>query len=134
MIKRVSQNMASLLTWCCCCSSSSSPRPLVLPEVLRRDALHPVDLDLDVPPPRHRVGHLVYGLLVHLHAVDGQPGSGVQLLVADVALEVLGLLVLDQDLLVVKLPVAVPGERGKKLLCSSGMSYCTSGLLSIILT
>lgn len=41
--------------------------------------------------------------------MDGQAGPCVQLLVADVALEVLCLLVLDQDLLVVELPVAVPG-------------------------
>ena len=54
------------------------------------------------------VGHLVDRLLVHLHAVDGQSRTGVQLLVADVALEVLCLLVLDQDLLVVKVPIAVP--------------------------
>jgi hypothetical protein len=43
-----------------------------------------------------------------LYAVDGQPGAGEQLLVANVALEVLGLLVLDQDLLVLELPVAIP--------------------------
>jgi len=40
--------------------------------------------------------------------MDGEPRSGVQLLVADVALKVLGLLVLHQDLLIVKLSVAVP--------------------------
>ncbi len=90
-----------------------APVPLVLPGVLRRDALHAVDLDLDVPPAGHRVGHLVDGLLVHLHAVDREPRAGVELLVADVALEVLGLLVLDQDLLVVELAVAVPEKRPK---------------------
>ncbi len=89
------------------------PVPLVFPDVFRRDALHAVDLDLDVAPPRHRVGHLVYGLLVHLHAVDGQAGACVQLLVADVALKVLRLLVLDQDLLIVELAVAVPGTSKK---------------------
>jgi hypothetical protein len=50
---------------------------------------------------------------VDLHAVDGQPRPRVELLVADVALEVLGLLVLDQDLLVVEVAVAVPDERDK---------------------
>ena len=81
------------------------------PQVLGGDALHAVDLDLDVAPGGQGVGHLVDGLLVHLHAVDGQPWPCVELLVADVALEVLGLLVLDQDLLVVELAVAVPEKE-----------------------
>ena len=84
---------------------------LVGPQVLGGDALHAVDLDLDVAPRGQGVGHFVDGLLVHLHAVDGEAGAGVELLVADVALEVLGLLVLDQDLLVVELAVAVPEKE-----------------------
>ena len=44
----------------------------------------------------------------YLRAMDGKARGSVQLLVADVALEVLGLLVVDQDLVVVELPVAVP--------------------------
>ena len=40
--------------------------------------------------------------------MDGESRPRVELLVANVALEVLGLLVLDQDLFVVKLPVAIP--------------------------
>ena len=54
------------------------------------------------------VAYLIYRLLVDLHAVDGESRPCVELLVANVALEVLGLLVLDQDLFVVKLPVAIP--------------------------
>ena len=50
------------------------------------------------------------GLLVDLQDVDGHAAGGGELLVADVALEVLGLLVLHQDLLVVELPVAVVAE------------------------
>ena len=46
-----------------------------------------------------------------LHAMDAKARAGVELLVADVALEVLGLLVLDQDFLVVKLAVAVPAPK-----------------------
>lgn len=41
--------------------------------------------------------------------MDGEAGPGEEPLVADVALEVLGLLVLDEDLLVLELAVAVPG-------------------------
>lgn len=86
----------------------------MLADVVRRDALHAVDFDLDVGPVGQRVGHLVDRLLVHLHAVDRQPRPRVQLLVADVTLEVFGLLVLHQDLLVVELAVAVPGRRRKE--------------------
>lgn len=46
-------------------------------------------------------------LLVDLENMDGHPPGGGKLLVADVALEVLRLLVLYQDLLVVKFPIAV---------------------------
>ena len=44
----------------------------------------------------------------YLHAVYTEPGSCVKFLVANVALEVLRLLMLDQNLLIVKLPIAVP--------------------------
>ena len=81
-------------------------------EVGVRNALHPVDLYLYVPPVRQRVGHLVYRLLVHLHAVDREAGAGVELFVANVALEVFCFLMLDQNLLIIELPVAVP-DHGK---------------------
>lgn len=51
------------------------------------------------------------GLLVDLEDVDGHAAGGGELLVADVALEVLGLLVLHEDLLVVELAVAVVAEH-----------------------
>lgn len=51
------------------------------------------------------------GLLVDLEDVDGHAAGGGELLVADVALEVLGLLVLHEDLLVVELAVAVVTEH-----------------------
>ena len=43
--------------------------------------------------------------------MDRESRPRVELLVADVTLEVLRLLVLDEDLFVVKLPVAVPAEN-----------------------
>jgi len=49
--------------------------------------------------------------LVHLRAVNGQPRSSVQLLVADVTLEVLCLLVIDEHLLVIKLSLTVPADK-----------------------
>ena len=45
--------------------------------------------------------------LVNLEHMDGHSAGGGELLVADMALEVLGFLVLHQYLLVFKLPVAV---------------------------
>jgi len=53
---------------------------------------------------------LGHGLLVDLEDMYGHARGGGELLVADVALEVLGLLVLDEDLLVVELAVAVVAE------------------------
>lgn len=47
--------------------------------------------------------------------MDGQAGSGEQFLVADVTFEMLCLLVLDQDLLIVKLPIAVPESKPHRL-------------------
>ncbi len=80
----------------------------VLPGVLWRNALHAVDLDLDAAAVRHRVGHLVDRLLVHLHAVNGQTGARVKLLMAYMALEMLRFLMLDENLLVVELTITVP--------------------------
>lgn len=48
--------------------------------------------------------------------MDGQARPGVQLLVTDVAFEMLGLLVLDEDLLIIKVSVAVPAPGLELLL------------------
>lgn len=82
--------------------------PLVLLQVLRGNAVHAENLDLDVGTVRKRIRHFVYRLLVHLHAVDRQTGARVQFLVANVTLEMLRLLMLHQNFLVVEFPVAVP--------------------------
>ena len=94
-------------------------------EVGVRNALHPVNLDLYVPPVRQGVGHLVYRLLVDLHAVDGEAGAGVELLVTNVTLEVFCFLMLNQNLLIIKLPVTIP-KYGK------GNASLTELLLRII--
>lgn len=82
----------------------------MLANVVLGNPFHPVDLDVHGVPVRKGIRDPVYRLLVHLHTVDRQSRSGVQLLVTDVALEVLRLLVLNQDLLVVELAVAVPED------------------------
>lgn len=48
--------------------------------------------------------------------MDGQAWTGVQLLVTDVAFEVLGLLVLDKNLLIIKVSVAIPAPGLELLL------------------
>lgn len=67
---------------------------------------------------------------MHLHTVDGKPGRGVQLkdggllllsfvwkmpkthlFMANVTFEMLGLLVLNENLLVIEFTVAIPGGR-----------------------
>jgi len=80
-------------------------------ENIRRDPLHAEDLNLRRVPLGLRIWNLGDGLLVDLEDVDGHAAGGGELLVADVALEVLGLLVLHEDLLVVELPVAVVAEH-----------------------
>ena len=55
------------------------------------------------------------GLLVDLEDVDGHAKGGGELLIADMALEVLGLLVLNKNLLILELPLVVVA---KHLSCS----------------
>ena len=84
--------------------------PFVFLDVGVWNAFHPVDLYLDVAPIGQRVGHFVDGVFVDLHTVDRQARARIQLLVTNVTFEMLGLLVLDQNLLVVKLTVAIPAS------------------------
>lgn len=43
--------------------------------------------------------------------MDGEPGAGVQLLMTDVALEVFGFLMLDENLFIIEISVTVPTPR-----------------------
>lgn len=47
--------------------------------------------------------------------MDGKSRSSVELLVAYVALEVFGLLMVDEHLVIIKLSVAVPGPGSRNL-------------------
>ena len=51
------------------------------------------------------------GFLVDLEDVDGHARGGGELFVADMALEVLSLLVLNKNLLVLKLPLAIVAKH-----------------------
>jgi len=74
-------------------------------------SLHAINLYFYVWPVWQRIWHFVYCLFVHLHAVNWKTRACVQLFVANVALEVLCLLVLNQDLLVIEFPIAVPEQN-----------------------
>lgn len=47
-------------------------------------------------------------LFPHLHTVDCKPGASVQLFMTDVALEMFSLLMLNENLFIVKISVTVP--------------------------
>ena len=74
-------------------------------------------VDATVRPPRrrrqgHRSGAWSTGAsTASLRRSGPEPRPSVELLVAQVALEVFGLLMLDQDLLVVELSIAVPDMK-----------------------
>lgn len=76
---------------------------------------------------------LGHGLLVDLEDVDSHATGGGELLLANMALEVLSFLVLDEDLLVVEFPVTVvaPNLRRSLLLLSHRRSPERSRLLSL---
>lgn len=82
--------------------------------ILLWNSLHSVDLNFDVATSGNRIWNLVDGFLVHLHAMNGQAGACVQLFVTDVTFKMLGFLMLDQDLFVVKFSVTVPAKNVSK--------------------
>lgn len=82
--------------------------------ILFRYTLHSKNLDFNVIPPWNRIGNVIHCLLVNLRAMYGQSWGRVKLLVTDVAFEVLRLLVIYQDLVIVKFTVAVPVTLSRK--------------------
>ncbi|GMS97040.1 hypothetical protein PENTCL1PPCAC_19216, partial [Pristionchus entomophagus] len=72
------------------------------------NALHAVDLDLGGVTADHSARDLVYRLLVNLHAMDRESGTREELLMAHMTLEVLGLLMLDENFVVLEVSVTVP--------------------------
>jgi hypothetical protein len=76
-----------------------------------RDAHHAEDLGLDSLAALDGILDGSQSLLVHLLQVNRQTSSGVETAVALVAFEVLGLLVRDEDFLVVEVALAVVAPR-----------------------
>ena len=79
-----------------------------------RNTFHPKYFNLNVVSPSHGIGHISHGLFVYLGAVDGQSGGGVEFLVTNVAFEVLGLLVKDEDFIIIKFTIAVPDQLSRE--------------------
>mmetsp|Transcript_24165 Transcript_24165/g.63064 ORF Transcript_24165/g.63064 Transcript_24165/m.63064 type:complete len:202 (-) Transcript_24165:14-619(-) len=93
-----------------------APHPLprsdaMLLQRLVGDPRHPKDGDVYTFTTWNRVGCLLHRLLVHMLAVRHQRRHCRHPLATEVALEMLGILVLDEGDLVLKLAVTVPAEH-----------------------
>jgi len=86
-----------------------------------RHAIHPKDFNVERVPAFLCVRNFVALLPVHLIKVDFHAVQGVQLLVADITLEVSGLLMLNENGLILEHTVTVVAKR----FCS----WCFFGLL-----
>ena len=86
----------------------TSPFFLVRNPIFGWDAFHAVYLQFYVVPSGDGVGNFRHYLLVHLGTVDGESGSRIQLLVADMTFEVLGFLMKSEYFLVVKIAITIP--------------------------
>ena len=100
--------------------------PLVSNPVLFRNTFHPINLYLNIVSAWKSIWNTVDYLLVNLGAVDCQTRGRVQLLVANVALEVLGFLMVYENLLIIKLPIAVPGEVSRLVPIRAHHNECTT--------
>ncbi len=69
--------------------------------------------DFRVLSTSNRVRHLVNALLVHLQHMSNKPSSCITFLGAIEALEMLQLLMLNQDLLIIEVPLTIVTERSK---------------------
>jgi len=66
---------------------------------------------------------------MHLHAVNGQTGTCVQPFVTNVTFEMLCLLVHNQNLLILELPVAIPAPGlGNLLLLTAHVAMSVLGI------
>lgn len=81
---------------------------VMLSDIIFRNPGHAVNFNLHRISVGQRIGDLVNGFFVHLQGVNRQPRPGEEFLVAHMTLEVFRLLVLNENLLVVKLTPAIP--------------------------
>lgn len=89
-----------------CCVEVCDDALVVLLDNVVGDALHAEDLNVEPLSVGQRVLDLVERFLVHLVHVDRQTAGRVQSLAASVALEVLGFLVGDEELEILKVTFA----------------------------
>lgn len=89
-----------------CCIKVCDDALVVLLDNVVGDTLHAEDLNVEPLTVGQRVLNLVERFLVHLVHVDGETAGRVQSLAASVALEVLGFLVGDEELEILKITFA----------------------------
>jgi len=87
---------------------------VVLDSHIFRNAFHAKDLDVKASPVGQRVVDGGEGFFVDLAHVDAQASCGTQSAAASFALEVLGLLMVDENLEVVEVALAVVTPRPSK--------------------
>lgn len=80
-------------------------------QVFYRNPFHSIYLNFHIRAALYGVVHSSYGLLVYLHAMDGQARSSEQLFMAYMAFEVLGLLMLNKNFFIIKDAVTIPAPR-----------------------
>lgn len=88
-------------------------------EILIRYAFHSVDFNFNIAAVWQSIWNFVYGLLVDLHAMNRETRTSVQLFMANMTLEMLGFLMLNQDFFIVEFAVAIPTPRFTLLLLFS---------------
>lgn len=89
-----------------CCVEVCDDALVVLLDNVVGDTLHAEDLNVEPLSVGQRVLDLIERFLVHLVHVDGETAGRVQSLAASVALEVLGFLVGNQELEILKVTLA----------------------------
>lgn len=72
-----------------------------------RNPLHPIYFNICRLSTRFCIGHLGDAFFVNLKHVNGHAAGSGEFLVADMAFEVLSLLMLNQNLFVIELPIAI---------------------------
>ena len=111
----------------------------MISQIRFRDALHSINLNLNVAPVGQWIWNSIKGLLVdlkkdknerekahsnlvklqpsyYLHAMNGKAGTSVELFVTNMTFEMLRFLMLQQYLLIIKVPITIPAPGLRRLL------------------
>lgn len=95
-------------------------------QIFGRNAFHAIHFDFNRLSIGQSIRNLINILLMDLHAVNGEARTGIELLVAQRAFEMFRLLVLNEDLLVIEVAIAIPAPWLRCLLLLSAHIPLTS--------